>query len=152
MYKRQATLDDVEDAIFGGTVNRPAIILANKMDLDGAKEKLSELEGFVEGSVRVIPISCREGIDRERIGREIFQLLNIIRVYTKEPNEKEPSPKPFILSKGSTVLDLSRRIHSDFYKRFHYAKVWSDRLPFSPRKVGSSFILEDGDIVEIHIK
>jgi len=30
--------------------------------------------------------------------------------------------------------------------------VWAKRLPFSPQKVGSSFILEDEDIVEIHIK
>jgi len=49
-------------------------------------------------------------------------------------------------------LDLAKRIHSDFYEHFSYAKVWSKRLRFSPQKVGGSFILEDGDTVEIHMK
>lgn len=147
-----ATLDDIEDAIFGGTVDRPAIVIANKIDSQGTRKKFNELEVFVKDSMRLIPISCKRGVDKEKLGGEIFQLLNIIRVYTKEPNEKVPSSEPFILKKGSAVLDLSKRIHSDFYRKLHYAKVWAGRLPFSPRKVGSYFILEDSDIVETHIK
>jgi len=56
------------------------------------------------------------------------------------------------LKKGATVLDVAKQIHSDFYKQFAYAKVWAERLTFSPQKVGLSFVLEDGDIVEIHTK
>jgi ribosome-interacting GTPase 1 len=33
-----------------------------------------------------------------------------------------------------------------------FAMVWAKRLRFSPKKVGLSFVLEDGDIVEIHTK
>jgi ribosome-interacting GTPase 1 len=47
---------------------------------------------------------------------------------------------------------LAKNIHSDFSKRFSYAKVWAERLVFSPQKVGSTFVLEDGDVVEIHVK
>jgi ribosome-interacting GTPase 1 len=47
---------------------------------------------------------------------------------------------------------LAKRIHSDFYEQFSYAKVWSKRLRFSPQKVGGTFALEDGDTVEIHTK
>ncbi|KPV63756.1 MAG: TGS domain protein [Candidatus Bathyarchaeota archaeon BA1] len=82
----------------------------------------------------------------------MFKILNMIRVYTKEPGEREPSSKPFILRKDTTIMDLARQIHSDFYENFSYAKVWSKRLPFSPQKVGPAFILEDGDVVEIHTK
>jgi ribosome-interacting GTPase 1 len=79
-------------------------------------------------------------------------MLNIIRVYTKEPNERFPSEKPFTIKRGSNVLDLAKWIHSDFYEQFSYAKVWSKRLRFSPQKVGETFTLEDGDTVEIHTK
>jgi len=79
-------------------------------------------------------------------------MLDIIRVYTKDPNERFPSKKPFTLREGSTILDLAKQIHSDFYKQFSYAKVWSKRLRFSPQKVGEGFVLEDGDTVEIHMK
>jgi ribosome-interacting GTPase 1 len=88
----------------------------------------------------------------DKLGAQIFKALEIIRVYTKEPNDREPSPKPFILKKGSTITDLAKLVHSDFTKRFSYAKVWSKRLSFSPQKVGITFVLEDKDIVELHAK
>ena len=78
--------------------------------------------------------------------------MDIIRVYSKEPSKKERSPKPFVLKRGATILDVAKHIHSDFYRQFAYAKVWAKRLTFSPQKVGLSFVLEDGDIVEIHTK
>jgi ribosome-interacting GTPase 1 len=56
------------------------------------------------------------------------------------------------LKRGATVHDLAKSIHSDFREKFDFAKVWGKRLVFSPQKVGSAFMLEDGDIVEIHVK
>jgi len=79
-------------------------------------------------------------------------MLDIIRVYTKEPNKRDASMRPFTIRNGSTIFDLAKRIHSDFYEQFSYAKVWSKRLRFSPQKVGGTFALEDGDTVEIHTK
>lgn len=148
----EATLDEVEDAIFGNITYKPAIIVANKMDLKGAESNLRSLENHVEGNLRVISISCENGQGIEEIGEALFNALGIIRVYTKEPGEKEPSKKPFILKRGSTVQELARNIHSDFIEGFLYAKIWSKRLPFSPQKVGAAFMLEDGDVVEIHAK
>lgn len=148
----EATLDDVEDAIFEGTVYRPAIVIANKADIPGAARRFEQLKGFVEGKMKTLTVSCQARSGLEKLGSEIFEMLNIIRVYTKEPSKRFPSDKPFTIRRGSTVLDLARRIHSDFYEQFSYAKVWSRRLRFSPQKVGGSFILEDGDTVEIHVK
>jgi ribosome-interacting GTPase 1 len=79
-------------------------------------------------------------------------MLDIIRVYTKEPNKRVPSNKPFTVRKGFTIFDLAKQIHSDFYKQFSYARIWSKRLRFSPQKVGGTFVLEDGDTVEIRMK
>lgn len=148
----EATIDDVEDAIFEGTVYRPAIVIANKADLPGAAKRFEQLKGFVREEMRILPLSCQAKSGLEKLGSEIFEMLNIVRVYTKEPNKRFPSEKPFTISRGSTVLDLAKRIHSDFYEQFSYAKVWSKRLRFSPQKVGGSFTLEDGDTVEIHTK
>jgi ribosome-interacting GTPase 1 len=148
----KATLDDVEDAIFESTIYRPAIVVANKADTAQAAENLQELKRYVGNQLTVIPISCRTRKGLEKLGSEIFKALNIIRVYTKEPNAPEPSSNPFILKKGSSIGDLARQIHSDFIERFGYARVWARRLPFSPQKVGSSFTLQDGDTVELHAK
>jgi len=148
----EATLDDVEDSIFEGTVYRPAIIIANKADVPNAAKRIEQLKGLVGEEMKILPVSCKAKFGLDKLGSEIFEMLDIIRVYTKEPNERFPSKKPFTIRKGSAILDLAKRIHSDFYKQFSYAKVWSKRLRFSPQKVGGTFILEDGDTVEIHMK
>lgn len=148
----EASLDDVEEAIFEGKVYRPALILANKADHPMAEKRLEELKKVVGNQMKIIPVSCitKKGI--EKLGSEIFDMLDIIRIYTKEPNKKDASPRPFTIKKGSTVFDLAKRIHSDFYEQFSYAKIWSKRLRFSPQKVGGTFELEDGDTVELHVK
>jgi len=148
----EATIDDIEDAIFEDTVYRPAIIIANKADTPNAAKKIEQLKNLSGTEMKILPVSCKTKHGLEKLGSEIFEMLDIIRVYTKEPNEKFPSKKPFTIRKGSTILDLAKRIHSDFYKQFSYAKVWSKRLRFSPQKVGGTFTLEDGDTVEIHMK
>ncbi len=148
----EGTLDDVEDAVFESTIYRPAIIVANKADRAEATKNLNELKAFLGDKYSLLTVSCKSSFGFKKLGAELFRALDIIRVYTKEPAEKEPSPKPFVLKRGATVADLARLVHSDFYRRFSYAKVWAKRLRFSPQKVGASFILEDKDIVELHAK
>jgi small GTP-binding protein len=148
----EATLDEVEEAIFGTAVYKPAIMVANKIDSEGADAKLSLLEAYVEDKLPILVVSCERRIGLEKLGEVLYSALDIMRVYTKEPSEREFSKKPFILKKGSTVYDLAKSIHSDFSKNFSFAKVWAKRLVFSPQKVGSTFALDDGDIVEIHVK
>jgi len=146
----EATLDDVEDAIFESTVYRPAIVVANKTDAPQAGGALQQLKEFVDDRLPIVLVSAQTRTGLEKLGPEIFRALDILRVYTKEPSEREPSSNPFILKRGSSVADLAKQIHSDFAERFAYARVWAKRLTFSPRKVGPSFVLEDKDVVELH--
>jgi ribosome-interacting GTPase 1 len=148
----EVSLDDIEDAIFESTAYRPAIVIANKTDFPDAARRIEQLKSFVGEKLKIILVSCKAMTGLEKLGSELFRMLNIIRVYTKEPNRRFPSERPFTIRKDSTILDLAKRIHSDFYEQFSYAKIWSKRLRFSPQKVGSSFVLEDGDTVEIHMK
>jgi len=148
----RVTLDDVEDAIFESTTYKPAVIVANKIDLAASETNLKLLETYVNNKLPIIAVSCEKGTGLEKLGETLFKTLDVIRVYTKEPDEKKSSKNPFALKKGSTVYDLAKNIHSDFRERFFFAKVWAKRLTFSPQKVGLGFMLEDGDIVEIHVK
>jgi ribosome-interacting GTPase 1 len=148
----EVTLDDVEDAIFESTTYRPAVIVANKLDLPSAKANLRLLEAFVGGKTPVVAVSCEKRLGLEKLGGALFEALGIMRIYTKEPGDRAVSNNPFTLKKGSTLHDLARSIHTDFERDFAFAKVWSERLAFSPQKVGLSFVLEDGDVVEIHVR
>jgi hypothetical protein len=146
------TLDDVEDAIFENTIYKPTVIVANKTDVPGAEKAMQELRTSTGGKLPILAVSTARRVDRQLLGRRLFEALDIMRVYTKEPNERRHSQKPFILKSHSTIFGLAKSIHSDFKERFAFARIWSKRLAFSPQKVGSTFELADGDVVEIHLK
>jgi small GTP-binding protein len=148
----EATLDEVEDAIFESTIYKSMLIVANKIDLEGSETNLKLLRSYVGDKLPILAVSCKNRYCLERLGEAMFKVLKIIRIYTKQPNEKEFSKKPFILKRNSTVYNLAKNIHTDFGKKFSFARVWAKRLVFSPQKVGATFVLEDGDIVEIHVK
>jgi len=148
----EVTLDDVEDAIFESTIYKPSLILANKLDVKGAFASLRTLERYVNGKLPIIAASCEEKRGLEKLGKKLFDALDIIRVYTKEPSAKTHSPKPFTLKRGATIADLAKSIHGEFVENFAFARVWAKRLVFSPQKVGIGFALEDGDVVEIHVR
>jgi ribosome-interacting GTPase 1 len=148
----EVTLDDVEDAIFESTVYKPALVVANKIDVPGASSRLWVLERHVQGKLPVIAVSCEQRRGLEKIGETLFRTLGVIRIYTKEPAAREPSPKPFTLKRGATLADLARSIHGEFVENFAFAKVWAKRLVFSPQKVGLGFVLDDEDVVEIHVR
>jgi ribosome-interacting GTPase 1 len=146
------TLDDVEDAIFESTIYKPAVVVGNKLDLNGAEANLRVLKKYVKDKLPVVAMSCarKEGLDK--LGKAIFESLGVIRIYTKEPGMRTHSEHPFALRRGATVNDLAKNIHKEFVSNFLFAMVWAKRLPFSPKKVGLSFVLDDGDVVEIHVR
>jgi small GTP-binding protein len=84
----------------------------------------------------------------EDLKKRIFNALAIIRVYTKEPREKVKKIEPFILKKGTKLIELAERINENFAKTFKGAKLYSQDLK-TAKLVGRDYILKDGDIVEI---
>ena len=148
----EVTLEDVEDSIFESTIYKPALVVANKLDVKGAQANLRVLKRYVNGKLPVIAVSCERRIGLDELGSALFESLGVIRIYTKEPGMKVHSDHPFALRRGATVNDLAKNIHKEFVSNFLFAMVWAKRLRFSPKKVGLSFVLEDGDIVEIHTR
>jgi ribosome-interacting GTPase 1 len=146
------TLDDVEDAIFESTIYKPAVVVANKLDLKGTEANLRILKKYVNGKWPVIAMSCEHKIGLDELGKALFESLGVIRIYTKEPGMKVHSAHPFALKRGATVNDLAKNIHKEFVANFLFAMVWAKRLPFSPKKVGLNFVLDDADVVEIHVR
>jgi ribosome-interacting GTPase 1 len=148
----EVSLDDIEEAIFETTIFKRTLIVANKLDVQDAEANLQSLKRFVGGKLPIVATSCEKRIGLEKLGEAIFSTMEIIRIYTKEPGKREPSNKPFTLNRGATLQELAKSIHGEFVHNFAYARVWAKRLVFSPQKVGLTFPLEDGDIVEIHTK
>src|SRR3989344_2605842 len=89
-----------------------------------------------------------EGL-QQKIKDKIWNALDLIKVFTKQPGKKADYP-PIALKKGSTVRTLAEYIHKDFVKKFKYAKVWGKSVKFKGQVLGLNHVLEDEDIVEFH--
>jgi len=143
------TLDDVEEAIYGASVYRPTLVVANKADLGCDAETLRELREMAGPLEMLVTSTLRGGGLAEKLGSRLFELLGLMRVYTKEPGGR-PSPRPFVVRRGTTVGELARMIHSDLHRGFRYARLWGPGARFPGERVGPDRVLKDGDIVEIH--
>jgi len=147
----RVTLDDIEDALFSSSIYKPTIVVANKLDLPGAKDNLALLEDVVKRfNVPLLAVSCLSGEGLRSLGESIFKMLGIVRVYTKEPSSKEPSKKPLVIKNGTSVIEVAKKLHSEMYKNFKYARVWGPSAKYPGERVGPTHILVDGDIIEIH--
>jgi ribosome-interacting GTPase 1 len=135
-----------------GPVNKRAIAVINKLDLLDNLEMLQEIEKYFQHhyGLPIVPVSAEFGTGIYEIKEKIFNELEIIRVYTKEPGKPPVMHDPLILKKGATVLDAAREIHKDFEKNLKYAKVWGS-TKFEGQRVERDYVLHDRDIVEFHI-
>ncbi len=115
------------------------------------KEDLEEMEKILEKfRIRKPSISIGRANDTKEIKDKIWELLGLIRVYTKEPGKKAEK-RPMVLKKGTTVARAAKDVHKDFYKFFKFARVWGRSAKHPGQTVGKDHVLEDEDILEIHI-
>jgi len=146
----RVTIDVVEDSIFGNAVYRPAIVVANKADVGGDEATLEQLRQAAR-PLEVLVVSAERTPDLgELLGSRLFGLLGIARIYTKEPG-KEPAVEPIVARRGITVGELAKMIHSDFYERFRYARLWGPSAKFPNERVGLDRELEDGTVIQLHV-
>ncbi len=86
----------------------------------------------------------------DELKQKIFQLLDVIRVYTKTPGGKPDMTDPIILERGSTLEMAAASIHKSFAQRMKYARIWGSGK-FDGVAVKRDHILQDGDIIELHL-
>lgn len=126
------------------------LLLANKCDLPGSEERIQLLEEMVPPGLQTIPVSATGEINFNQLKSLIFQMAQIIRVYTKIPGKEPDMTRPFVLPRNSTVLDLAVSIHKDFGQTLKNARIWGSAR-FDGQNVPREYILQDKDIVELHV-
>jgi len=141
---------EVKDELLIGVAQKKALIVGSKNDLNNAGENYKILRSRYGGQLPVVSISAQRGTGLEEMKRIIYEMLDIIRVYTKSPGAKADLNEPVILKKGSTVEEAAGSIHKDFLRNLKYAQVWGSGK-FDGQKVSRGHVLEEGDIVEFHI-
>jgi ribosome-interacting GTPase 1 len=124
-------------------------LVGNKDDLPGAADRLDALKGLYADRFMLLPISAQEGRGLGDLMKKIYEFLDVIRVYTKEPGQKPDLTAPYVLPRGSTVLDLAGRVHNDFRQTLKFARLWGTGA-YSGQSVGRDHVLSEKDVVELH--
>jgi len=137
-----------------GVTWKKAMVLANKLDMVGpagaADSILQALAAEHGGRLPVLAISARRGTGLEELRRAVFDLLEIIRVYTKSPGQKPDLEDPIVLPRGATLADAAEDVHKDFRAKLKFARLWGSGK-HDGIMVKRDHVLEDGDIIELHL-
>jgi ribosome-interacting GTPase 1 len=125
-----------------------AILVANKID-QSIPEELEALRELYLSRLDLIAVSALTGQGLVVLLQRVWDLLCLVRVYTKQPGKPAEKVKPFTLEIGSTVEDLAREIHQELPEKMTFARIWGDGR-FSGQQVHRTEVLHDRDVVEIH--
>jgi hypothetical protein len=128
----------------------PFLVLANKNDDANTDENLEIFQELTDNDWPMISVSTITGRNLELLKDTLVDKLQIIRVYSKAPGKEPDLTSPFVLKRGSTVEDFAGKVHKDFVDKLKIAKVWGGSV-FDGQMVQRDYILQDGDVVELHI-
>lgn len=129
----------------------PLLVLVNRTDDDEAEEDYEIFCALMEEKWPCLPISVENGRNLERLGREVYDRLEIMRVYSQAPGQEPDFSAPFVLPVGSTVAEFARGIHKDFYDNLKAARVWGNSVAFEGQMVSRDHVLHEGDVVELRV-
>lgn len=127
------------------------LLLPNKIDLPDASARLELFHELCPTDFPEYRISAQEGTGLEELSAEIYRRMDVVRVYTKLPSEKQADmERPFTVSRGQTLHELARQVHKDYAEGLKFARVWGTAV-HDGTTVKGDYVLHDKDIVELHM-
>jgi uncharacterized protein len=141
------TMDQLIDCIEDNRKYVPALTVINKIDMV-SETRAMELRKLVHPD---LSISAEKKTHTETLKEVIFKKLNLMRLYLKEPGKDADLKIPMILFTNSTVADVCNKLHKDFVAKFKFCRVWGTSTRFPGQKLPITHILQDKDILELHL-
>jgi ribosome-interacting GTPase 1 len=126
------------------------LVVVNKMD---EEEDQEDYEVFLELSEIKLPcigISVHRKRNLSVLVERIYDLFEIIRVFTRAPGKPHDPSAPFVLPRDCRLEELAEKVHKDFKEKLKYARVWGKTV-YEGQMVQRDYTLQDGDVVEMHL-
>lgn len=129
---------------------KKALVAGNKTDMDITGENRRALPDKYGMLLPVVAISATTGDGLDELKLKLYQVLDIIRIYTKMPGQKPDYNDPIILDRESTLGSAAASVHKDFAARMKYARIWGSGK-HDGIMAKRDHILQDGDVIELHM-
>lgn len=148
LIRSPVDVDDFIDCIEGNKKYLPAIVCITKTDSTDAAA-VAKVKKELNADIAV---SAEQGVNIELLKELIFQKLDFMRIYMKEPRREADMKEPLIIKKNSTIEGVCNKLHRDFPQKFKFARVWGKSTKFPGQRLMLNHRLEDQDILEIHLR
>jgi hypothetical protein len=128
----------------------PILMLGTKLDLERARQDFGDLLEFYPDRFPALAVSADTGEGLVAFARTVFELLDVVRVYTKRPGHPAELNRPWVLPRGATVEDAAAKVHHDFLANLKFARRFH-RDGSGGLMVERTHTVEDGDVLEFHV-
>ena len=143
---RESKLDE-EDI---GRSYTQTIVVLNKIDDPDASARAELLHELCPLDLPEMSISAELGTGVEELRTAIYQALDVVRVYTKNPKAKEADfDRPFTIRRGGTVQEIAELVHKEVAEHLKFARIWGTGV-HEGESVKGDHVVHDRDIVELH--
>jgi ribosome-interacting GTPase 1 len=141
---------DVPDGSRKPVTFKKTILLINKVDSPDKDEDFRTFIELVEPKIPAVPVSVLNSTNLDKFLKKVFGLSGMMRVYSKNPGKPPDLNEPFVIPIDSTLEEMAGKIHKDFIVKLKFARVWG-RSAHEGQMIQRDHVLQDGDIVELHI-
>jgi len=150
VFREDAGMDDLIDLIEGNRRYIKCLYCYNKIDAI----TMEEVEVLARQPNSIV-VSCHLNLNMDRLVAKMWDMLAMVRVYTRRRGEPPDLNEPSVLTAGRggvTVKTLCAHLHKDMLKEFKYALCWGQSCKHAPQRVGKEHELMDEDVVQIFKK
>ena len=147
VLKEDCSVDDLIDVIEGNRRYIKCLYVYNKVDVCTIEE-VDEIARRPNS----IPVSCYQGLNMDGLLEMLWDMMGLVRVYTKKVGSKPDFGDPIVLSEdrgGTKMKHFCRQIHKTILEEFNYGLVWGTSAKHMPQRCGLSHQLQDEDVVQI---
>jgi ribosome-interacting GTPase 1 len=127
----------------------PTLLVANKGDDEAADIRLEIAREAFGTKFPLHVVSAERGDGLPELRKAIYDVLGVIRVYTKQPGKPADMTNPFTVPIGSTVANVAGKVHRDLEETVKSARVWGTGV-HDGQTVGREHVVHDKDVVELH--
>jgi ribosome-interacting GTPase 1 len=146
---RLAQTSYLDEDDLGLSYTRTLLVL-NKIDDPDATTRRQLLHELCPLALPEFQVSALHGTGLEDLKTAIYQALDVVRVYTKEPTRKDADfDRPYTIGRGGTLAEVASMIHKDFADKLKFARVWGSQV-HPGTTVKGDYVLNDKDVIELH--
>ncbi len=145
----EALAPEAIEALPTGIVPVKTMIIGQKSDHPDSPDNLEVFRDIYGDTWPLLTVSAEAEDNLDMFAQTLYDMLDVVRVYTKTPGKKPDLTAPYTLPIGSTVVDVAGMVHKDFAQQLKYARIWGTDK-YDGQMVQRDYVVQDEDVIELH--